>query len=213
MEYLDNLRIRARLNFGFATILVLAAAMAAWGVVNLSRQNDATQTIVTQNWVKAEHANRIAALAKENGIRSLNLLMLVNSSEITETKAAMEEAKGEVNRLFDELKAMDASSEERLLFDDADATHFDPPGDPRWRRRLDAAGLGREHDLVIGDQACAAVDQPERQIRLAAARRSAQQHAETEQLDTGAVDEHRAPPQSAGRRTVNCAPVTAPLES
>jgi methyl-accepting chemotaxis protein len=116
MNFLDNLRIRARLTVGFATILVLAAAMSVWGVVKLSNLNDATQTIVTQNWVKARQANRIAALAKENGIRSLNLLMLVNGSEITATKEAMAEAKGEITRLFDEIEAMEASPEEKVLF-------------------------------------------------------------------------------------------------
>ena len=62
--------------------------------------------------------------------------------------------------------------------------------DPGRRRRPNPAGLDGELDPVIGDQARAAVDQPEREVGFAAARRTAQQHAETEQLDTGAVDDH-----------------------
>ena len=53
MNYLDNLRIRARLSVGFAVVLVLAASMAGWGILKLSQLNEATQTIVGMNWEKA----------------------------------------------------------------------------------------------------------------------------------------------------------------
>ncbi len=70
---------------------------------------------------------------------------------------------------------------------DADAADLEQPGDGRRRAGDDAGWRPAELGLIVGDEAGAAVDQAQRQIRLAAARRSAQQDPCAVDLDTGSM--------------------------
>jgi methyl-accepting chemotaxis protein len=163
MTVLDNLRLRTRLNLGFATVLVLAAAMSALGLAKLSSLNDATQTIVSQNWVKAERANRIASLARENALRSLDLLMLEEGAEFTGTSRSIADGTAEISELFEELKSMPASPEESALVGEAESSRSafessfegvqrilsDPNGSMSARNTMQSETLPALDDLMV----------------------------------------------------------------
>lgn len=57
--------------------------------------------------------------------------------------------------------------------DDPEPTNFQQTGQGRWR----AGDAGLNDDLIVGDEVEAASDQPEREVRFAAAGRPEEEHA------------------------------------
>ena len=82
--------------------------------------------------------------------------------------------------------------------EDAEPPHLDLSGQRRRRGRFEAPGGGPDIDLVVGDQDRAAIDQPEREIRLAAPRRAEQENPFPVDGDAARMDQrHRSPRRQA----------------
>lgn len=54
---INDLKIGVRLGLGFALLLIILAGITVVGIAKMGDLNDATETIVKQNWVKAKLAN------------------------------------------------------------------------------------------------------------------------------------------------------------
>ena len=104
-------------------------------------------------------------------------------------------AGGDYLPLSHQLSAIDARLRDRRNGHDAESAHLDASAHRVGRRRRQAGDHTRlraaKLDTIVGHKRGAAVDQPQRQVRLAAARRSAQQHAHALDDDAGGLEEER----------------------
>src|SRR5947209_2588252 len=68
-----NMKIGARLGFGFGLILLLVALMGAIGVSRLQNINDATTTLVQESMQKQKQAQAWLLATSVNGTRTVAL--------------------------------------------------------------------------------------------------------------------------------------------
>ena len=77
------------------------------------------------------------------------------------------------------------------------------PGERRGRPAEQAVAVALDLELIVGDQQRAGIDQPQREVRLAAARGAQQHDADAAELDAGRVQPDvrglRRCPRQAGR--------------
>src|SRR3546814_5239420 len=86
--------------------------------------------------------------------------------------------------------------------DDTDRAHLDTPGNGGRRGRLERAVLAREDGVIVSHKLRATIDQAQREIGFAAARRPFDQHRAASDRDAGGVErseEHTSELQSLMR--------------
>jgi hypothetical protein len=71
--------------------------------------------------------------------------------------------------------------------DDSDPSNLDPSRQYGWCPSQEAPTVATELNLIVGNEPGAAIDQTQRQIRFAGARRSPQQNPPSVEVHTGAV--------------------------
>jgi methyl-accepting chemotaxis protein len=81
--YIRNIKIGTRLGAGFGLVLLLLLAMAALGIGKLSAMDDATDVLVTQDWVKA----KLTTQALDNARGSIARVFQVVASDDAEQTA------------------------------------------------------------------------------------------------------------------------------
>ena len=98
----------------------------------------------------------------------------------------------------------------RIEPQDADPADLDQACDRSGCTNNDAILFKLQYGLIVGDQTGTAIDQAKGEIRFPAARRTAEQDGATIDRNRGGVNEQAVGHDSAGSRTQNRAPVTAP---
>ena len=73
-------------------------------------------------------------------------------------------------------------------FDDADPAHFELARERFGRAAPEAVALEPDVAAIVGDELCAAIDQPQREVRLALSRIAEDQHAAVARRDAAGVD-------------------------
>jgi methyl-accepting chemotaxis protein len=93
-----NLRIGVKLGLGFSLVLLLLAIVVVVGVTRMSLMNQATEKIVTKDWVKASLANDISDLANDNAKANMQLFLV---SDKQATARILERIDGNKKKISD----------------------------------------------------------------------------------------------------------------
>ncbi len=97
---INDLKIGVRLGIGFVLILILLAITTAVGIFKMSDLNDATDTIVKQNWVKAKLSN----YALDNARGSIaRVFEIAASTDDAQTATALQRLQANTAALDDAL--------------------------------------------------------------------------------------------------------------
>ncbi|RMH16621.1 MAG: methyl-accepting chemotaxis protein [Gemmatimonadetes bacterium] len=105
VDFLDNLRIRTRLNAGFGVVLALSVFMAGWGLVQMSSMASDMRTMSEENARKMALAARLGDLIRDNGISAMNLFFMIDPTQVKDELAVIDRRKEEVSALIDSLQA------------------------------------------------------------------------------------------------------------
>ena len=111
MNLLRNLKIGSRLGVGFGTVLVLMVAMVALATSYFHQISQATEKIVTQDWVKAEAAASIDTLTRANARRTMELFFASDAAQTAQLLQHVDDNKLKITAalaLLDKLVHSDA---------------------------------------------------------------------------------------------------------
>lgn len=101
-----NLKIGARLGFGFGTILIMMGIVAAIGLMRLGEMWNITSQIVSEEWVKVELANAVDRGVRANARRNLELLITTDANEMAKIREAMNRNRDAISNALDKLEPM-----------------------------------------------------------------------------------------------------------
>lgn len=101
-----NLRIGIKLGLGFGLVLLLLSIVVGVGVTRMSLMNQATETIVTKDWVKASLANDISDLANDNAKSNMELFLISDSKAMVKILERIDGNKKKISDIVAQLEEL-----------------------------------------------------------------------------------------------------------
>ena len=111
----QNMRIGARLAFGFGTLVLLMATIAAIAVSRLATLSDGIHVVTEDRWPKTVLANEILELVNENGRAVRNIILLTDVAEEQRQRERIEANRRTIAEKTEKLKATIHSDKGKAL--------------------------------------------------------------------------------------------------
>ncbi len=86
MQAFMNLKIGVRLGLGFGLLILMMATMAIIGVMRFREVSEVNTRIIEKDWVKAESANVINTLTRDQARRNMELVLATDKVQIAKIK-------------------------------------------------------------------------------------------------------------------------------
>jgi methyl-accepting chemotaxis protein len=113
--YLANLKIGQRLGAGFGVVLLLMAGLTVIAWLRFGSVGEHNNTMIAEDWVKAEAANSVNALTRANARRTMELLIAPDQAYRAKVNAHIEANKEAINRELATLDALVHAPEAKAL--------------------------------------------------------------------------------------------------
>jgi methyl-accepting chemotaxis protein len=112
-----NLKIAAKLGFGFGLMLVFLLGMSLTALGKMAKMNEDTQLIVKDRYVKTKLSNEMALRTLDNGRLVRNMVLLDAPDKIEAAKSQIQANRAENKQALVELDKISTSPKTRELLD------------------------------------------------------------------------------------------------
>jgi len=97
MNFISRLKIAPRLALGFACVFVLTGVMLAVSLERFGGLRQTSETLIKEDWVKADAASTINTYVRANARRTMELFFAANADEDRVIRAAIARNKGKID--------------------------------------------------------------------------------------------------------------------
>jgi len=112
---ISNLRIGARLGMAFGAVLILMAILIGIGLQRLSSISALNDTIIDNDWVKAEAAATVSSTTRANAALTLELFTTDDSNRLAAIRSEMDANKQTITRALETLGRLVTREDSKAL--------------------------------------------------------------------------------------------------
>ena len=158
MNFIKNLKLGPRLSLGFAIVLALMAAMIALALMRLHDIGEASDKIISKDWVTAEAAANLNAYTRANARRTMELFFATDKAHAEKVREFIAANKKRVAESLDTLDALVYTTEGKALLGKIKESRTAYVASFSGVDRLLADGTRNEAEKLLLEQTLPAID-------------------------------------------------------